>query len=208
MFRLVASLSAVAFTLALAGAWSVCDPAVLAQAQADASASLTMQQASRDRQLAALRLKAENRVAEDLIRFSPTELLNIEAEYRSTRLAQTSLPDRSRRDILEALAARYPRSNRAGCAVVELAQMSTGDLREQYLNKAINEHADAWFENGAQVGPLATALLAMHYAGLDRLPEAEKLAAELLVRHPASVDTSGAPLDGLLAGLKSLRPPK
>ena len=86
--------------------------------------------------------------------------------------------------------------------------MSTGDLREQYLNKAINEHADAWFENGAQVGPLAMALLAMHYAGLDRLPEAEKLAAELLVRHPGSVDTSGAPLDELLAGLKSLRPPK
>ena len=75
------------------------------------------------------------------------------------------------------LAARYPRSNRAGCAAVELAQMSTGDVREQYLKKAIDQHSDAWFENGAQVGPLAMTLLAMHYAGLDRLPEAEKLAA-------------------------------
>jgi hypothetical protein len=65
------------------------------------------------------------------------------------------------------LAARYPRSNRAGCAAVELAQMSTGDVREQYLKKAIDQHSDAWFENGAQVGPLAMALLAMHYAGLD-----------------------------------------
>ena len=167
MLRLVASIHAVVFTLALAGAWSFCDPAALAQAQAGATVSLTMQQASRDKQLAALQLKAENRVDDDLIRYSPRELLDIEAEYRSTRLAQTSLPDRSRRQILEALAARYPRSNRAGCAVVEVAQMSTGDQREQYLKKAIDEHADAWFENGAQVGPLAMALLAMHYAGLD-----------------------------------------
>ena len=208
MLRLVASLHAVAFTLALAGAWSFCDPAVLAQAQAGASVSLTMQQASRERQLAALRLKAENRAAEDLIRYSPTELLDIEAEYQSTRLAQTSLPDRSRRQVLEKLAATYPRSNRAGCAAVELAQMSTGEVREQYLKKAIDQHSDAWFETGAQVGPLAMALLAMHYAGLDRLPEAEKLAADLLLRYPGSVDSSSAPLDELPAGLKSLRPPQ
>ena len=207
MLRLVASLHVVAFTLALAGAWSFCDPAVLAQAQAGASVSPAMQQASRDRQLAALRLKAENRVAEDLTGSSPTELLDIEAD-RSTRLAQTSLPDRSRRKVLEVLAARYPRSNRAGCAAVELAQMSTGDVREQYLKKAIDQHPDAWFETGAQVGPLAMALLAMHYAGLDRLPEAEKLAADLLLRYPGSVDSSGAPLDELPAGLKSLRPPQ
>ena len=89
MLRLVASIHAVAFTLALAGAWSVCDPAVLAQKQADASVSLTMQQASRDRQLAALRLKAENRVAEDVIRV----LAHRAAQYRGGVSVDTVGPD-------------------------------------------------------------------------------------------------------------------
>jgi hypothetical protein len=109
---------------------------------------------------------------------------------------------------LEALAAKYPRSNRAGCAIVELAQMSTGNVREQYLKRAIDEHADDWFENGAQVGPLAMAFLAMHYAGLDRLSEAERLAAELSARYPESVDSTGASLDEVLPGPKFLRPPR
>jgi hypothetical protein len=155
-----------------------------------------------------LRLKAQNRVAQDLLWYSATELLDIEAQYRSTRLAQTSLPDRNRRQILEALATKYPRSNRAGCAVVELAKMSAGDVKEQYLKKAIDEDADAWFENGSQVGPLEMALLAMDYAGFDHLPEAERLAAELSARYPGSVDSTGASLDEVLPGLKSLRPPK
>ena len=189
MLRLVTSIYAIACTLALAGVWLISDRAVLAQAQAGDGAPLTTQEASREGRLAALRLKAQNRVAQDHIWFSATELLDIEAQYRSTRLAQTSLPDRNRRQILEALATKYPRSNRAGCAVVELAQMSAGDVKEQYLKKAIDEHADAWFENGSQVGPLAMALLAMHYAGFDRLPEAERLATELSARYPGSVDS-------------------
>jgi hypothetical protein len=208
MFRLVALIYAGACAFTLAGVWSISDRAVLAQAQAGAGASLTTQEASRDRHLAALRLKAQNRVAQDLIWYSAAELLDIEAQYRSTRLAQTSLPDHNRRQILEALATKYPRSNRAGCAVVELAQMSAGEVREQYLKKAIDEHADAWFENGSQVGPLAMALLAMHYAGFDRLAEAERLAAELSARYPGSIDSTGASLDEVLPGLKGLRPPK
>src|ERR1700752_1844987 len=126
MLRLVTSIYAIA--CALAGVWSISAHAVLAQAQAGDGTPLTTQEARRERHLAALRLKAQNRVAQDLLWYSATELLDIEAQYRSTRLAQTSLPDRNRRQILEALATKYPRSNRAGCAVVELAQMSAGDV--------------------------------------------------------------------------------
>jgi hypothetical protein len=48
----------------------------------------------------------------------------------------------------------------------------------------------------------------MHYVGLERYDEAERLASEVAGRFPGSVDTAGAPLDDLLPALKLLRPSK
>jgi transketolase len=200
MNRSAASIATLTYTLALAGICSIHSRATVAQAQASDQPALTTQHVSREAQLAALRLKAQNRMAQDLTWYSATELREIEAEYVSIRSP--------RRQTLEALAARYPRSNRAGCAIAELARMSAGDVRERYLKIAIDEHSDAWFENGTQVGPLAMALLAVHYAGLDRLAEAERLAAEMSARYPGAVDSTGASLDELLPALKLLRPRK
>jgi hypothetical protein len=168
--------------------------------------------AARERaaRLAALRARAQQRFAEDATRYSASELTDIEARYRATRRRSwpVSAPDPDARFRLQELIEIYRRSNRAGCAVLELAQMSEGRERERYLKTAIADHDDAWFENGAQVGPLARALLAVAYAGVDRLDEAERLAAEIASRYPGSVDTTGAPLDDLLPALKMLRPPR
>jgi hypothetical protein len=71
------------------------------------------------------------------------------------------------------LVAKYPRSTRAGCAVLQLAQHSNGDARKRYLELAIANHGDAWCDNGVQVGALARALLAMSYADANRFDEAE-----------------------------------
>jgi hypothetical protein len=208
MTKTRASLAAVTCTLVFAGLSSIDNRAAAAQAQTRERTALTSQQVSREDQLAALRLKAEDRRAQDLAWYSAAELRDIEARYLSTRLGRTPFVDSRQRLGLEALAAEYPRSNRAGCAVLELAQLSAGDVRERYLKVAIDEHADAWFANGAQVGPLAMALLAVHYAGLDRLIEAERVAAEIFARYPGSVDSTGASLDEVLAALKLLRPRK
>jgi hypothetical protein len=92
--------------------------------------------------------------------------------------------------------------------VLELARLSSGNERERYLKRAIADHDDAWFEDGAQVGPLARALLAMYYAELDRFDEAERLATEIVTRYPGSIDSGGGSLDDVLPALKLLRPPK
>jgi hypothetical protein len=110
--------------------------------------------------------------------------------------------------MLEELIERYPGSNRAGCAVLELARLSSGATRERFLRKAMANHSEAWFETGVQVGALARAMLAIHLAGLERFDEAEQVATELVTQFPGSIDDSGAPLDDVLASIKLLRPPK
>ena len=106
------------------------------------------------------------------------------------------------------LIATYPKSNRAGCALVELARGSNGEARERYLKEAIASHGDAWFENGVQVGAIARALLSTHYAGQDRWDEAERLARELSDDYAGSIDESGWPLDDVLTGVRLLRSKK
>jgi hypothetical protein len=179
---------------------------------------LQKQQAARHAKLALLRAKAEQRVEDDSEWYSDQDLHDIEARYMTAHLLGMPLPAanarsqlarvRERRGQLQELIDRYPRSNRAGCAVIELAQLSRGEERERFLKVAIAEHDDAWFENGAQVGPLARALLATYYAGLDRFDEAEELATEIVRQYAGSVDLAGASLDDVLPALKKLRPPR
>jgi hypothetical protein len=90
--------------------------------------------------------------------------------------------------VLEDLVAKYPKSTRAGCAVLELAQQSKGEVRKRYLGHAIASHGDAWCANGVQVGALARALLAMSDAELDRFDEAERIAREMMRLFPGAVD--------------------
>ncbi len=106
---------------------------------------------------------------------------------------------------LQELIGRYPRSNRAGCALLELARLSSGTMREQYLRQAIAAHSDAWFENGVQVGALARATLAVDLAALERFDEAERVAAELVAMFPGAIDDSGATLDVVLKSIRLLR---
>ncbi len=130
----------------------------------------------------------------------------IEVRYRAAH--DVTFPQLIRPDgepILREIVTRYPKSNRAGCALIELAQLATGTTREAYLKQAMAEHPDSWFENGVQVAPLAQARLAIHYAGLERLEDAERLAADLSARFPQAIDPSGAPLSDVVRGVRLLR---
>jgi hypothetical protein len=176
-------------------------------AQQDAIALLKKDQAAREAKLALLRAKAHQRASGDSRVYSNQELRDIEMRYQATRL-NGLFTARDAGPTLQELVEKYPRSNRAGCAVLELARLSSGNERERYLKRAIADHDDAWFEDGAQVGPLARALLAMYYAELDRFDEAERLATEIVTRYPGSIDSGGGSLDDVLPALKLLRPPK
>jgi hypothetical protein len=163
--------------------------------------------AAREDRLGALRLKAQIHIDAEGALFSAQERSDIEARYRSAHFEHPAFvrrPEGVR--ILMELIGRYPRSNRAGCAVLELARLSSGLTRERYLRDAVATHSDAWFETGVQVGALARAMLAVHLVGLNRLDEAEQIAEELGTMFPGAIDDSGATLDDVLNSIRLLRP--
>ena len=103
-----------------------------------------------------LRAKAQQRMREDRSLFSDEEFREIETLYQQ---ANRNLRAPEAKDALTEVVRKYPKSNRAGCAVLYLAQLSGGTEREDYLKSAIADHGDAWYGDGAQVGALARKLL-------------------------------------------------
>ena len=148
-------------------------------------------QDARAERTAILRQRAQARFDAEARAFTVAELAEIEARYSSAFgsdvLDGRTFPRRPEADgIFQDLVRQYPQSNRAGCALVVLAQLSTAARREEFLRQAIAHEHDAWFENGVQVGAIARAMLAIHLAGLGRFDEAEKLASELVERFPGA----------------------
>jgi hypothetical protein len=159
-------------------------------------------------QIEALRAKAKEQIELERALYSESELQDIEARYRAAH--RDDFPMFLRREaapILLQLIADYPKSNRSGCAVLDLARLASGDEREHYLRQAIRNHGNAWCESGVQVGALARARLAVHYAGLGKIDEAEHLAEQLVTGFPGAIDESGASLDNVLKGVRLLRHP-
>ncbi len=150
----------------------------------------------------ALRAKAQDRMRQDRARLSNQDFREIETTYQS---ANKDLRAPSARDALRQLVQKYPTSNRAGCAVLYLAQMSSGSEREEYLTSAIANHGDAWYGDGVQVGAYARAQLASFYANSNRLSEALKLTDEVKTQFPGAVDHSGVPLADTLRKMKLLQ---
>jgi hypothetical protein len=176
--------------------------------QPPAAALRSPSQETREQAILALRQRARARMEAEAVAFSAAELADIEARYASAYTSNglfsfLRLPGAEQ--ILEDLVQRYPRANRSGCSLLQLAQQTSGARREAALRRAIRFDGDAWFENGVQVAALARALLAVHLAGLDRFDEAEQVAAELVTRFPGAIDQTGATLDDTLAAIKLLR---
>jgi hypothetical protein len=145
--------------------------------------------------LEALRARAQERMRQDLSIYSREDLRALEELYQS---ANRNLRAPEARGILERVVKEYPKSNRAGSAVLYLAQMSSGAERERFLEAAIQNHGDTWYGNGVQVGAFARAQLAQYYAAGGRLEDAKKLAKEVEERFPGAVDHNGRPLGDML----------
>jgi hypothetical protein len=163
--------------------------------------------AAREARVEALRAKAKEQILQDRVLYSESQVQDLEARYQSAH-QDGSLHTFLRRDaapILMELIAAYPKSNRAGCAALQLARLVPAQERERYLKQAIANHSGAWCESGVQVGALARALLAIQYAGSGKFDEAERFAKELLTLFPGAIDESGAPLDDVLEGIRLLR---
>lgn len=148
-----------------------------------------------------LRARAQERMRQDLAIYSRDDMRALEALYQS---ANRDLSAPGAKAALQQVVKDYPKSNRAGSAILYLAQLSSGAEREDHLKKAIKDHGDTWYGNGVQVGALARAQLAAYYAANDKVSDAKKLAKEVVERFPNAVDHGGRPLVNMLRGLNLL----
>jgi hypothetical protein len=146
-----------------------------------------------------LRARAQERMRQDLTIYSREDLRALEELYQT---ANRDLRGPQAKDILQRVVKDYPKSNRAGSAILYLAQMSSGAEREAYLKTAIEAHGDAWYGDGVQVGAFARAQLANVYVAAGKLTEAKALADEIVERFPGAVDHRGQPLLDMLRALK------
>jgi hypothetical protein len=146
-----------------------------------------------------LRARAQERMRQDLAIYTREDLRRLEGLYQS---ANKNLEAADAKEILRRVVKEFPKSNRAGSAVLYLAQLSSGAEREAYQKTAIDAHGDTWYGNGVQVGALARAQLAALYAADGRIAEAKALAVEVVERFPGAVDHGGRPLVETLRELK------
>ncbi len=148
-----------------------------------------------------LRARGQERMRQDMAVLSAQELRELEALYQS---ANKNLGGPDAKAILQRLVKQYPKSNRAGGAVLYLAQLTSGDEREAYLKTAIERYSDTWYGDGVQVGAFARAQLAVFYANHGKPAEGKALAREVVDRFPGAVEHRGQPLADILRKPKLL----
>jgi hypothetical protein len=148
-----------------------------------------------------LRARAQERMRHDLAIYSTDDLRKLEDLYQS---ANKNLRGPDAKLILQRVVKEFPKSNRAGSAVLYLAQLSSGAEREAYLKTAVEAHGDTWYGDGVQVGALARVQLAALYAADGRMAEAKGLANEVAQGFPGAVDHGGRRLVDTLRSLKLL----
>lgn len=143
---------------------------------------------------------ARKRMQEDAKTYTKDQLQNMETLYQA---ANKNLKGPDAKANLEKVVNDYPKSNRAGCALVYLGQITSGDQQITYLKKAIDEHSDCFYGNGVQVGAYARLLLSVRYANDGKKDEALKLLDELKKDYPRSQDHKGQPLELTVARVRN-----
>lgn len=146
-----------------------------------------------------LRTRAQERMRQDLAIYSADDVRTLEQLYQS---ANRNLQAPDAKAILQRVVKDYPQSNRAGSAVLYLAQLSSGPEREAYLKTASTTYRNTWYGNGVQVGAFARLQLAAFYVAAGRLAEAQDLAKEIADDFPGAIDHNGRPLVDALRQLK------
>lgn len=148
-----------------------------------------------------LRARAQERMRQDSAIYSAEEVRRLEDLYQS---ANRNLRDPGAKEILQRIVREFPKSNRAGSAILYLAQISSGDERERLLKSAIDTYGDTWYGDGVQVGAFARAQLAVFYSTHGKMEQGHALAREVADQFPGAVDHTGRLLVEMLVKLKLL----
>jgi len=131
------------------------------------------------------------RTEEDRTNYSAEQLREIENLYQvANKLWKTPEAKTSLKVLIE----KYPKSNRTGCAVQYMGQMSTGEEKEKYLKLAIKDFGDCYYGSGVQVGAYARLYLGYYYREKGMEKEAKALFEEIRKDYPDAVNHRGKPL--------------
>jgi beta-lactamase regulating signal transducer with metallopeptidase domain len=101
-------------------------------------------------------------------------------------------------DTLKQMVEKFPGANRAGCALLYLAQSTTGPESEKYFKECMEKYDDCYFGDGVRVGAYARFLLANYYTGAKDDGEAEALYKEIKDHYSDSIDHNGQLLINLM----------
>lgn len=148
---------------------------------------LRTQQAVEERQRR-LRVKFENKLAEDGKKYSQEQLGEAERLYQ---VANRKWGSAEATESLQAMITKYPDINRTGCAVLYVAQMSKGDERARYLRDCIDKYNNCFYGDGVQVGVYARFLLMQDLRSQGEKERAAALEAEIKTKYADAIDHGG-----------------
>ena len=155
------------------------------------------QQAVQARQ-AALRVKFDQKMAQDQAKYTPEQLRDAEQLYQ---VANQKWGTAEASNSLQTMIQKYPDIDRTGCAVLYVAQMSQGEDRARYLQDCIDKYNDCFYGDGVQVGVYARFLLAGDYRSKGEREKADALFNTIKSEYPDAVDHGGNLLvDSIKAG--------
>jgi hypothetical protein len=135
-----------------------------------------------------LRSKFEKRMAQDREKHSQEQLRDAE---NLIRIADQQWGSPEANDSLQTLIKKYPDFNRAGCALLYVAQRAEGDNRFKYLKECIEKYDDCFYGDGVQVGAYARFLLAEDYKRKGEEERRTALCREIKARYADAIDHSG-----------------
>ena len=145
------------------------------------------QLAAQERQTG-LRGKFEKRMAQDRAKYTADQLR--EAENLSAT-ADQKYGSAEGIESCRQLIKNYPDSNRAGCAMLYLAQMSQGDERARYFQSCIDKYDNCFYGDGVQVGAYARFQQAEDYQSQGETAKAKALFDEITTKYPEAIDHTG-----------------
>ncbi len=135
-----------------------------------------------------LRPKFKTRMAQDRAKYTQEQLNDVENLMGA---ADKNWGSPGVTNTLQTMIQKYPDSDRAGCAMLYLAQMSQGDERAQYLQECIDKYNDCFYGDGVQVGAYARLLLAQDYQSQGETEKARVLFDEIKSKYRDAINHAG-----------------
>lgn len=121
--------------------------------------------------------------------YSEDQLKEIEKIYQQiSKNWKLEIADKVVKEIIT----KYPKSNRAGCAILYLAQLTEDEKeKEKLLIEIINKYSDCFYGDGVQVGAYANYLLYNYYKENNLVDKSKKIANILKRNYKDAVDHNG-----------------